>query len=336
MNFNLKNIEELLIQELNISERCLSTIVGGYQNVMFRYDAEDEHYMIRVTSEFHRTKSLLMAEVEFINYLAQNIIPVSKNIKFDEDTCIKTLDLDNIKYYVMKFELVNGYPLNDWSISSGNFKLFENWGRTVGKMHKVAKSYMPTHKRVNWIHDRRYVNKIADRLENQDAVIRENYHKLINKLFSLPIQRDTYGLIHNDLHQGNFFVEDTTIKLFDFDDCAYNWFAYDLAVSFYHAVWTGLSFNHEWKTLPTDFLDHFLNGYAKENYLHQDILEQLPLFLRLREFFLYGMFCSNWDHDDLQDWQSEKLKVLRDNIMNEKIPYLDLVQYNQYFKSYKY
>ena len=50
-------------------------------------------------------------------------------------------------------------------------------------------------------------------------------------LDSLPKDDDCYGLIHADIHQGNFFVdENDNITIFDFDDCHYHWFAYDLAV----------------------------------------------------------------------------------------------------------
>ena len=46
-------------------------------------------------------------------------------------------------------------------------------------------------------------------------------------------------MIHQDAHLGNLFVDDNyTLTLFDFDDCVYGHFIYDIAmVLFYSAGW---------------------------------------------------------------------------------------------------
>ena len=46
-----------------------------------------------------------------------------------------------------------------------------------------------------------------------------------------PKIADSYGLIHNDFNDGNFTVDydNGDITVFDFDDCCYFWFMYDLA-----------------------------------------------------------------------------------------------------------
>ncbi len=48
-------------------------------------------------------------------------------------------------------------------------------------------------------------------------------------------------MIHQDAHTGNLFVDDDyTMTLFDFDDCVYGHFIYDIAmVLFYIAGWGG-------------------------------------------------------------------------------------------------
>lgn len=53
----------------------------------------------------------------------------------------------------------------------------------------------------------------------------------LDGLHALPKDADSYGLIHNDFNDGNFTVDydNDNITAFDFDDCCYFWFMYDIA-----------------------------------------------------------------------------------------------------------
>src|SRR5271154_671527 len=43
-----------------------------------------------------------------------------------------------------------------------------------------------------------------------------------------------FGMIHADLHDGNLLSDGERLTVIDFDDCAFGWFAYDIAVALYH------------------------------------------------------------------------------------------------------
>ncbi len=45
----------------------------------------------------------------------------------------------------------------------------------------------------------------------------------------LPRAPETWGLLHGDLHRGNFLLHEGEIRLIDFSMCAFGHFAYDLA-----------------------------------------------------------------------------------------------------------
>lgn len=89
-----------------------------------------------------------------------------------------------------------------------------------------------------------------------------------------------------------------------------------------NTIWTGLSFNPGRTTLPADFLENFLKGYSEENNLKEQIIDQIPMFLKLREIFLYWLFHQRWDLSNLEDWQEYTLVQLRKNIENDIIPYM--------------
>lgn len=142
---------------------------------------------------------------------------------------------------------------------------------------------------------------------------------------------DSFGLIHNDFHQGNLIIDDETITVIDFDDCSFNWFAQDLAVFFYHAYWQNSSFNGGDAVFIEKFLKAFFKGYKTENTLHDDSIKQIPIFLKLREIYLYQLFLKSWDSSNLEDWQEYTLNDLKDKIKS-RAPYAGIEDFSIFKK----
>ena len=53
------------------------TKVGGFENFVFTYDKNQESYILRFVHSGHRTYDLVLAEIEFIDYLDHNDARVS-------------------------------------------------------------------------------------------------------------------------------------------------------------------------------------------------------------------------------------------------------------------
>jgi Ser/Thr protein kinase RdoA (MazF antagonist) len=105
----------------------------------------------------------------------------------------------------------------------------------MGEMYRLAKSFSPntsTFYRNHWNEGdlfTHFPNHVGE-------LIQEKWREYIHSLSKLPKDKEVYGLIHNDLHQGNFTYYDGEISVFDFGDCEFNWFVQDIAISLYHAV----------------------------------------------------------------------------------------------------
>jgi Ser/Thr protein kinase RdoA (MazF antagonist) len=112
--------------------------------------------------------------------------------------------------------------------------LYRTLGSTIGKIHALAAQFnqtQPTKIRPEWDGIPNNFNPESD----QDpglAILNAEREKVVNYLNSLPQELGSFGLIHGDLHLGNFFVDVTgnKITLFDFDDCVYGWFMMDNAI----------------------------------------------------------------------------------------------------------
>jgi amicoumacin kinase len=289
---------------------------GGFQNEVFLIQGEGK--ILRISGT-HKTEKMIMQEIEWMIYLhnAGLSVPVP-DVNFDiSNGCIVTF-----------FEYIEGNPIDVTDQSHWNPKTFKEFGRILGKMHALSKKYEAGEiYRPVWTKENPDVFDLKNSLHNE---MRKIYENLLQGLLSYSITKDTYGLIHNDFHQGNLIVSNAgNIVVIDFDDCSFNWFAQDIAVFFYHAYWQQESFNGISDQFCHEFLCHFFAGYMEENPLHETTIKQIPTFLKLREIFLYRLFLEKWDLNQLEEWQKHTLDDLERRIANQ-VPFGGITDYFDY------
>jgi Ser/Thr protein kinase RdoA (MazF antagonist) len=323
---SIEGVLEIAATLYKTKKEDITKIGGGYQNKIYEYKVGGINQILRITKGYHRELDLLKSELDFIESFNQAGISVSLpgfsiNKKYIEEVLV-----DNEKFYITSFSKAEGRSVNVTDPNEWNEDFFQHWGQTMGKMHALVKEKKKTYqsyKRHHWGSNENQISEITNFISSISLQMVDSYKSLIKKIDLLSKDDDTYGLIHNDFHQGNFFVKDGHMTIFDFDDCGFNWFAQDIAVSFYHAVWQGMSFNPDNQSFPHQFLEGFVSGYCKECELKKETLEQVPLFLKLREVFLYTLFNKKWDLENLESWQEYTLKDLKLRIEKD-IPYTDV------------
>jgi Ser/Thr protein kinase RdoA (MazF antagonist) len=110
-----------------------------------------------------------------------------------------------------------------------------------------------------------------------------------------------FGMIHADLHPGNLLVREDGLAIIDFDDAAFGWRMYDIAVALTHQQ-TALDFTH--------VRDAFLTGYRAVCDLPEAEAARLPLFLLVRDLAQLG-----WLHErpEIQtgDWLLDRIALIR-------------------------
>lgn len=120
--------------------------------------------------------------------------------------------------FVVVFNKAIGYKLNYQEYLKDTF-IFEQMGKSMGKIHKIAKNFIPKKvKRNDWTNNI-YIKQIENILPNNETDIISVKKELINDLSILDKNIDNYGLIHGDFNVGNFVVHNCSITLFDFDEC---------------------------------------------------------------------------------------------------------------------
>ncbi|MCD4708243.1 MAG: phosphotransferase [Candidatus Sabulitectum sp.] len=311
-------IEEVAVR-YGISRDRLEKL-GGFESYMFRYSLNNAGYVLRIAHSLRRSEKLIQAEVEWIRYLASNGVSVADAVlSFRGDLVEGIADGHGDYFLATAFNEVKGKPPRAFGWTP---ELFTDYGTLMGQMHRLAKQYTPSDpgiQRPLWsspdINDDVLIN-----LPDDQPVARERYEEILSRLESLPLDIDSFGLIHFDAHSGNMLVDEKgTIHLFDFDDCNRNWFINDLAIVLFYMV-TNVE---DPERTAGEFLPSFLHGYSKENSLDFVWLKEIPLFLRMREIDLYAIIHRSFDVNNLTGWCGQFMKGRLEKIENAE-PYLDL------------
>jgi Ser/Thr protein kinase RdoA (MazF antagonist) len=206
-------------------------------------------------------------------------------------------------------------PIQQW-----NQPLFQALGKTIGRAHAISRHYEPAPGICfpQWDQGGNLFNQQIQ----YELWLKEKQTRLMEQIQRFQKSPETYGLIHGDLHFGNFFVHEATqvITLIDFDDCAYGWFSMDIALLLFDIL--VLYQGNERDKFGHDFLRSFLAGYLPENPLPSSWVDQVPLFLKLLEINLYDMMAKYYPNE-LGEWGAKFMPGRKERLDGD-IPYLNL------------
>lgn len=261
----------------------------GFESFIYRFRRDGAQYILRLTHSFRRTPEMIRGEVDWINYLAAGGATVARAVVSAGGELVEAID-DGAggRFLATAFTRAPGRPprADDWTPA-----LRETYGRLIGRMHALTKAYEPPDpawRRSSWPADS--MAEVTHHLAAADPAASACYETLARRVEALPRGRDDYGLIHFDAHGGNFFVDGDRITLFDFDDCAYNWLANDIAMVLFYQVTN----TDDPEGTAAAFLPDFLRGYRAENDLNPAWAALIHDFMTMRELDLYAIIMRSY------------------------------------------
>jgi amicoumacin kinase len=293
-------------------------LLDGFESFIYEFNRPDGDYILRIGHSGRRSPDQIRGEVDWINYLAAGGASVARAVLSTAGNLVEAVDdCQGGQFLSTAFIKAPGGEVKREQI---NDRLFLNDGRLLGRMHALAKSYHlpdPAWRRPEWDAPE---NLYADAwMPEKYRHLLPGYHRMLAHLQSLPRDPEGYGMIHQDAHPGNFFVdEEYTITLFDFDDCVYGHFIYDIAmVLFYTAMW-----ETDKSVFAARFLPVFFSGYREENRLDPRWLAELPHFLKLREIDLFAEILFMDGENPEHPWSAGYLKGRRERI-EQDLPFIE-------------
>ena len=283
--------------------------IDGFENLIYSFEKNASKYILRVSHHDHKSADEIIAELEFIDYLSINdakaVTPIfSVNKKLVEE-------LEPCGFIISCFEFASGRrPAKD----DVNEEFLKEYGRVIARMHVLAKTYKPLKRRAEWDDDKLF--EIAHKYlpEESKGLIR-SFEILKERLSNYPKDKDSYGLIHTDMHMGNFFIsDDNEFEVFDFDDSAYKWFVSDIAIVLFYVIWFDPD-NYD----RTDFImKHFMSGYREINKLSDFWFEKFDEFLKLRRLVLALVIYRSFDMNDAPEWVTKFYELHLDKTLNDE------------------
>src|SRR5258706_1375813 len=286
--------------------------LDAVENFIYEFQHEGADYILRIGHSLRKSPALIHGEVDWINYLARGGVSVARAIHSASGQLVEAIDDgQGGQFLVTAFVKAKGQKPWDagWTPTR-----YENYGRLLGNMHALAVDYqpIPAWRRPEW--NDGSMQFIESYLPQSELIAHQKYRSVLEHIHALPKEHTSYGLIHQDAHQNNFFMDtDDTFTLFDFDECAYSWFINDLAIVLFYISMDAeelgfpstASFTHE-------FLTHFLRGYRQAYSLDPVWLKEIPIFLKLRELELYAVVHRDFDIKDVKHWSLESFQRIQD------------------------
>ncbi|WP_336785738.1 phosphotransferase enzyme family protein [Paenibacillus sp. MMO-177] len=287
------------------------TFIGGFQNFIYSYQREERKYILRFTPSTLRTREGVSAELDWILNLAQHELSVSVPVLSIEGNQIEQIDGNGITFYATSFTYAPGRKIG-YPECLGNPFLYEQCGRATGRLHELSRSFKPTaaSKRHTW-EKNEYLLRAECYLPQDHLPIVQALHEIKLELARWPVTPEQFGLIHGDIHVGNFTVDESgELTLFDFDECQYSWYTEDIAIQLYYLLYVfGEDSRAERKTQYELFMIHFERGYTEDGrQMPRNWKEQLELFLRLRDIIVLVGMHRSWDLSQPDDWTRDFLQ----------------------------
>lgn len=192
-------------------------------------------------------------------------------------------------------------------------ELFHHLGELMGKMHTHTRPYVKkigVNKQLDWKHSYLFW---PENTKWVDPDIQPFWDSTLSEMEALPQAENDYGIVHTDIHHLNFHFEAGHIVLFDFDDCEYSWYAYDLASTlFFMASTADYRDAESGKNMLKQFSVPFLQGYRSHAELPGHWGEMFSLFLRYRRLAQYKYFFSLFygqanPHEEYLAWVKEDI-----------------------------
>lgn len=274
-------------------------------NYVYFAQLEGKEVILRLTDIKHRKESELESELDWMDYLRRRGLRIAAPVFSKQKKFFASLEGFNAAL----FEKAEGAPIHkSGPVTADKIKI---WGQYLGRMHSLTKHYTPSpelSRRYDWLNDSTMV--AAKRgLDPFDSEAYARMFEIEDWMKTLPTDQDCYGLLHVDLHHGNFFMHHDQLTAFDFDDSCYNWFSYDIIVPL---LSLSVLVDDKFTTLSKDKTKElFLEGYHRENKLSQIWIDRLPIFEKFRAIIIYHWLKALiFENPDDEKMKQLRLKVL--------------------------
>ncbi len=273
-------------------------IRDGVNHVFGTESVDGEPVIIRVSDGAIRRRGEVLAELVWLEHLIRHGCTVTTPIPSRRGELLETIDLEDGTLHVCCFKRFMGRQINPATDAAWNDELFLKLGREIGRIHRASDTVeFPTGEdRKPWY--AAALMQFPDPLpDGFNLRVVELMREFIGELRARPTPPGQYGLVHRDVHAGNFFVEEGEVEIIDFDLGCYGWRTMDFAgLLFAHYYYPSLRMPQASPELAGEALAGVVRGYREEYGLDRDQLETVGDMILLHTILCYIVMVPAKEH----------------------------------------
>ena len=321
----LRNLATEALAQYEIDVREFQTLLH-LENTTFRVAGKDKQYVLRVNRPYHRTEAEIRSEAMWLEAICRETdLVVPKPVPNREGDVVSKAGAPGLpeERCCILFEWVEGqFYRNRLSPVA-----LERVGRFTAQLHEHAILFDPPDDFVR--HNVEFGSE--DKPGEMQRLLAKGYqegaaifaphdlatftlarHHLQTAIDGIGEGRETFGLIHADLHHGNCLFYEDEVRAIDFDDCGWGHFVYDLAVTQWY-----LQAQPDFPAL----CEAHLTGYRAVRPLPDEQLALLPTFTAARTLLMAVYMAGRADNPKLRErapqFVAHCAAVLRDYLADQ-------------------
>jgi len=254
---------------------------------IYRVETQANTYILRISHAHWRSFSEVAFELEWLDFLQKQRIPVAYPLRTRQGELIIELNAPEGRRCAALFIYAPGeIPLGDLSTTQA-FQL----GQILGDIHNCSANFRCKHDRfslnLDYVLDQS-IQIITPFLQHrlQDLNYLKRRAKSLRQVLALiPTSPPYWTICWGDPHSGNVhFTPDNQMTLFDFDQCGYGWRSFDIAKFLQVAVRTGLK---------RSIRDAFVSGYSTISPLLPDEIEALQALTQVAHIWMWAIHLQS-------------------------------------------
>jgi Ser/Thr protein kinase RdoA (MazF antagonist) len=287
-------------------------IIRASSNFVCSFHNEGQKRILRFVAAEEREATVIQAEMDFLNHLYSRGLRVNRPVLSQTKRLIETVNTSAGVFHAVVLESLGGkqYETDEFTPA-----MITAWGRALGELHTASQGY-PTTGRATW---KDFLEQLDQELPASDGAARRVMDMLNNRLGTLPVREDNFGLIHYDFEADNLIWENDIPGIIDFDDCAAFWFVADIA----YALRDLFDDRASQVDLSHPVFQDFIQGYRSVRQIEDEELTQISLLflmLNLRMYAELEDIVAEGVEPDEPKWAAElrqKLASMRDKYRQE-------------------
>ena len=269
-------------------------LVNDGINIVYRFEVDGRGVYLKVCNAANRSILEHRAAAEYLQHLSSNGADVCAPVLSSAGRLIEEFQQGDDTFNCWATKEAPGKEI---SLESPTLAEFRAWGVALGKMHLAAESYRPSPD-LTYLTWRDLWRQTDEGLVPEDTEpVRAEYDELDPWLHGLSEGMDGYGLTHTDIRTANAMWDGERVRIIDFDEPVYHWYASDVMRPFL-----------EFARLPAEqfdpMFDAFVAGYREVRALSDGWLEELPRLARMKNlgFYWWDAINSSAERPDYDDW----------------------------------